>query len=124
MAIRQSERGPDWTEFRLRQGPLLAPGLRPYLSAADAVSRWVADTPSANSPTVVDQEYIVTMLPDPRARITSAEWRPGLVRIEIELCVPADQVELQLLYPDSEREYAIQSGVKEQMEIDVPGVPA
>jgi hypothetical protein len=119
--VSRMDRSPNWTEFRLQQGPLLSPGLRPYLSAADAVSRWVSDTPSANSPTVVDQECIVTMLPDLRARITSAEWRPGLVRIEIKLGVPADHVELQLLYADSEREYAIQSGVKEQMEIDVPG---
>jgi len=35
------DRGPEFQEFQVRQAPLLAWGLRPYLSAPDAVSDWV-----------------------------------------------------------------------------------
>ncbi|SPE21906.1 hypothetical protein SBA7_100014 [Candidatus Sulfotelmatobacter sp. SbA7] len=119
--VSRLDRGPDWKELQPRQAPLLAPGLRPYLSAPDAVSDWVSDTPRSNSVTILDQECAVTMLPDLRARIISAEWVPGLVRIEIDLGVPADQVELQLLYADAQKEFEIVPGVEHQMGIEVPG---
>ena len=117
--VSRLDHGAPFEHFQV-QAPLLALGLRPYLSAPDAVSDWVSDTPSSNSVTVLDQDCIVTMLPDLRARIVSAEWVPGLVRIEVDLDVAADQVELQLMYGEAERQFEIVS-VTHQMEIEVPG---
>jgi Putative DNA-binding domain len=119
--VSRIDRGPEFKEFQVRQGSLLASGLRPYLSAPDAVNEWVSQTPSSNSVSVLDQDCMVTMLPDLRARIISAEWVPGLVRIEIELGVPADQVELQLLFGGADRQFEIVSSVQHQTEIEVPG---
>jgi hypothetical protein len=102
------------------QAPLVAAGLRPYLSAADAVAHWVSDTPSSNSVTVIDQDYVVTMLPDLRARIISAEWVPGLVHIEVELGVPAEHIELQLMFGEAEKRFEIVQ-LQQQMQIEVPG---
>jgi len=104
------------------QAPLLASGLRPWLSAPDAICNWVSGMPSSNSVTVLDQDCVVTMLPDLRARIISAEWVPGLVRLELELGVPVEQVELQLMYGEAEKQFEILP-VKHQMEIEVPGDP-
>ncbi len=119
--VSRLDREASFREHQIRQAPLLAPGLPPFLAAPDAVNEWVSETRSSNSVTILDQDCIVTTLPDLRATIISAEWVPGLVRIEIGLGVPAEQLELQLLFRDADKQFHITPDVECQMEIEVPG---
>ena len=115
------DRGPNWKDFYLPQTPLLAHGQRPHLGAAGAVNEWMLPGQRSNETanTVLDQDCIVTMLPDTRAEIISAEWVPGLLRIEIRPSVPLDQLELQLLYADAKKRSDL-IDVQPEMEIEVP----
>jgi hypothetical protein len=113
------DHGAPFESFNVR-APLVAPGLRPYLSSPDAISDWVSDMPSSNSVSVADQDCIITMLPDLRARIVSAQWLPGLVRVELEMGVPEDQVELQLMYGEAGKPYDIVPAARD-INVDVPG---
>lgn len=87
----------------ISQEPLLAFGLPPHLGAAGAISEWVFETDlqSEISSTAPNQGCWITMLPETRARLKSAEWVPGLLRVEIEPGVAEDQLQLQLLYSES-----------------------
>jgi hypothetical protein len=49
----------------------------------------------ANLPT---KDTIVTVFPDSRARILSADWQQTKLYLEVELKVPPDQIELQILH--------------------------
>lgn len=104
---------------------LLAHGLRPFLGAAEAVIQWVSAKPSTTTnqraSAVPDQDCIVTMLPDTRAEIISAEWLPGLLRMRLRCGVPLNELEFQLIYEGATREFDVIQVSALEMDIEVPG---
>jgi len=116
------DRPADRQDFHLPQTPLLAHGLRPYLGAAEAVSQWLFEKGTTNQmdARVEYQDRLVTVLPDTRARLISAEWLPGRLRLEIDLGVQEDQVQLQLLYVDASRQTDLLMIPQGPAEFEVP----
>ena len=44
------------------------------------------------------QWELLTVIPDLRARVISAEWLPSTLHLNLALCVPADHVQLQIIH--------------------------
>lgn len=82
---------------QLPHEPAVAFGLRPYAVLAEAVNEWVwqESTHRWGGGDPLHKDEIVIAVPDTRARIAHAEWRPGAVDVRLESNVPAEQTELQ-----------------------------
>ena len=82
--------GPNLIEPYLHNS-LLAFGLRPYRGGNQAINDWVFDLPTDNpGGDVPYTNYLVTFLPDTRARIVSALWTPGKLNLGLEINIPSE----------------------------------
>lgn len=120
--ITQIQRDANWKDLYLPQSPILAYGMRPYASPAHAVNDWVfgIDNPADTSSNVPNQWTFITLLPDFRAKITSAEWLPGSVHLEVDLRVPADQMQLQIVCVGSKRPHHVCALSDGAQDVEVP----
>jgi hypothetical protein len=59
--------------------------------------------------------------PDSRARILSADWQQTKLYLEVELKVPPDQIELQILHIESKNDSQSAPLKTGSLEIDIPG---
>lgn len=116
------DRDAGYRDIYLDQGPLLAFGERPYLGPSQAISDWLFDLdPSGNyGASVPSQNEIVTLFPDTRARVVTAAWSPGKLSLDLELNVPADQVQLQIVQTGSSTPYQIVPAAAGISEVEVP----
>jgi hypothetical protein len=81
---------------------LLGFGLRPYLGGDQAINDWVFDVRSDNAGGNIPwHNSIVTFLPDTRARVIGALWTPGKLNLGLEITMPSENIELQILYVGS-----------------------
>jgi len=105
----------------LPHGPLLARGLRPYSTFASAVNDWVFGAgDSEHAHDLMYRLCLVALLPDLRARVTSAEWMPGNLKLEIDAQLPWDNLQLQIIQYGSASGYQI-SGLRDgHPEIEIP----
>ena|SRR5437868_3866340 len=96
------DRDANFREPSIPQGAVVGFDLPPYLGPNHAVSDWIFGGHASNpaSATVPDENSIVTIVPDTRARIISARWTPGKLRIKTEINIPNMQV--QIVHVDSE----------------------
>ncbi len=85
---RQQRKGPS-------SDPVVRPGLRPYGSAAQAITDWVWRAPTKEASNVPRENQLVVVVPDYRARINSAEWRARTVIADVDGSEPG--LELQAL---------------------------
>lgn len=110
------------TELYLRQDPLLAFAKPPYGCAAEAVARWVfqEDPRGWFGNRAPHQDELLTKIPDYRARITSAEWTPGIVRADIEVGTVASDIEVQVLFRANDHEWCSHQRPTGTLEWEVP----
>jgi pyrimidine deaminase RibD-like protein len=119
------DRDETWKELHVPQGDLVRRGASPYQGPDHAINDRVfnQDTynlPSADLPT---KDTIITICPDSRARILSADWQPQQKKLylEVELKVPPEQIELQISHIESKdrsQSVPLKSG---NIEVDIPG---
>lgn len=83
--------------FQLPREPAVMFGRRPYADLAEAINEWVWSESThkwaGGDPRHKDE--VIIAVPDTRARIAHAEWRPGAVDVRLDLNVPPEQIELQ-----------------------------
>jgi hypothetical protein len=78
---------PGSRDLYLPQGTLSGIGLATYLGPSEAINDWVFGLETSNNlgSDVPYKDYLVTVLPDTRARFLSAEWLPGSLHLEVEV---------------------------------------
>lgn len=116
------DRDETWKELYVPQGDLVRRGASPYQGPDHAINDWIfnQDTynlPSADLPT---KDTIVTIFPDSRARILSADWQQKKLYLEVELKVPPEQIELRISHIESKdrsQSIPLKSG---SIEVDIP----
>jgi hypothetical protein len=93
----------DWKEFYPPQTPLLGYDLKPFLTPAHAANELVFGIDHSMQPgaSFQNQWQLITLIPDLRARVVSAEWLPGVLHLDLALRVPADEVQLQIIHAGS-----------------------
>jgi Schlafen, AlbA_2 len=120
-----SSRVDQASRISLNQSPLLAHNCRPYWGPGEAIGEWVFDdNPSGRrvyGSSVPFENELITLIPDTRARIKSAEWIPGILNLEVETRVPPDQVQVQVLFPGSRDSYRIINVDGQIVQCEVPG---
>lgn len=117
-AVKDSE----WKDFYPPQIPLLGYGLKPYLSPAHAVNHWVFGIDHSVQPgaSLQNQWTLVTALPDLRAKVISAEWLPGTLRLELDTRVPVDQIQLQIIHSGSVKGHQLLEVNAGEQQIEIP----
>lgn len=96
-------------------------GLRPYRGVNQAINDRVFDLKTDNvGGEVPYRSSMITFLPDTRARIAGALWMPGKLHIELEVNIPIEEVELQVLPLGSNRLPQVAAGRSGSIQIDVP----
>jgi hypothetical protein len=114
------EPGPNLSQPYLHNS-LLAFGLRPYRGGNQAINDWVFDLQTDNPGGEVPYtNYLVTFLPDTRARIVSALWTPGKLNLGLEVNVSPEQVELQILHFGSTRPPHVSPAQSGATELEIP----
>ncbi|MCP3104550.1 ATP-binding protein [Myxococcus sp. K15C18031901] len=89
-------------EDALPSEPIIARGMRPFLSGAHALREWLFDDRDAwKGESSQFLWELITILPDARIRIRNAEWRDAFLEIELEVNVPEQSYEVQVLYVGS-----------------------
>ena len=112
--------GPNLIEPYLHNS-LLAFGLRPYRGGNQAINDWVFDLPTDNpGGDVPYTNYLVTFLPDTRARIVSALWTPGKLNLGLEINIPSEHVQLQILQLGSARSPHVSPAESGAIELEIP----
>lgn len=118
------DRDENWKELYVPQGDLVRRGASPYKGPDHAINDWLFDQDTWNllGADLPNKDTIVTAFPDSRARILSAEWKPQLKKLylEIELNVSPEQVELQISHLESKhrsQSVPLKSGA---IEVDIP----
>jgi hypothetical protein len=105
----------------LIQDSILGFGLRPYRGGNQAINDWVFDLVNDNiGGAVPDFNALVTFLPDTRARVVSALWTPGKLNLELEINVPPEQVELQIIHVESIRSPQARLATSGAFELEIP----
>lgn len=120
--VSQLDVTPGVQPFYISQDPLLAFDLPPHLGAAGAISEWIFELDTlnkigANAP---DQDCWITTLPETRARLKSAEWVPGQLRVEIDSGAANEQLQLQVLYIESGKKCDLLNVGPGLIQTDVP----
>jgi Putative DNA-binding domain len=103
------------------QNSILGFGLRPYRGGNQAINDWVFDLHTDN--TGGDVPYhnnLVTFLPDTRGRVASALWTPGKLNLGLEIDIPSEDVELQVLYLGSVRLPHVSRAMSGGIELQIP----
>ncbi len=116
------EKPAEGSEFtrNLPHDPVLAFGSPPYLNAFHAMNEWVFGVVRSWDATHVKADEFSLYIPDTRARFIASEWSPGRVRLEVELNVPADNVQVQLRFLGSRTHPTAMLPVTRNVENDVP----
>ncbi len=105
----------------LIQDSILGFGLRPYRGGNQAINDWVFDVVTDNiGGAVPDFNALVTFLPDTRARVVSALWTPGQLSLELEINVPPEQIELQIIHVESARLPQARLATSGAFELEIP----
>ena len=103
------------------QDSILGFGLRPYRGGNQAINDWVFDLRTDNPGGAVPyNNYLVTFLPDTRARVVSALWTPGKLNLALEINIPSADIELQILHLGSARLPHINKAMSGGIELQVP----
>lgn len=112
----------EWKEFYSPQVPLLGYDLKPYLTPAHAVNEWVFGIDYSMQPgaSFQNQWSLVTVVPDLRVRVISAEWLPGTLHLELALRVPADQVQLQIIHAGAVKSHRLLEVKAGEQRIEIP----
>lgn len=119
------DRDENWREIYIPQGDLVRRGASPYKGPDHAINDWIfnEDTFNLVGADLPNKDTIVTIFPDTRACILSADWQPQEKKLylEVELKVPPDQIELQISHTESKvrsQSVPLKPG---NLEIDIPG---
>lgn len=100
---------------------MLGFGLRPYLGANQAINDWVFDEHYDNIGGEVPYiNSLTTFLPDMRGRIVSALWTPGKLALRLEINVPSEEVELQIIHSGSSLSHQTDAASNGACEITIP----
>ncbi len=112
----------EWKDYYPLQTPLLGYGLTPYLTLAHAVNHWVFGIDHSAQPgaSLQNQWTLVTALPDLRAKFISAEWLPGTLRLELDIRVPVDQIQLQIIHSGSSKQHQLVDAKGGEQQIEIP----
>jgi hypothetical protein len=115
-------RDSQWKDYYPPQIPLLGYGLKPYLTPAHAINHWVFGIDHSTQPgaSLQNQWSLVTSLPDLRAKVISAEWLPGTLRLQLDIRVPVDQIQLQIIHSGSVKEHQFLEVNAEEQQIEIP----
>ena len=115
-------RDSEWKDYYPAQTPLLGYGLKPYLTPAHAVNHWVFGIDHSAQPgaSLQNQWTLVTALPDLRAKVISAEWLPGSLRLQLETRVPVDQIQLQIIHSGSVKGHQLLEVNAGEQQIEIP----
>jgi pyrimidine deaminase RibD-like protein len=118
------DRDENWRELHVPQGDLVRRGASPYQGPDHAIDDWIFNQDTYNLPgaDLPSKDTIVTMFPDSRARILSADWQPQQKKLylEVELKVPPEQIELRISHIESKdrsQSIPLKSG---RIEVDIP----
>jgi hypothetical protein len=116
------DRDANWEEIYLPQGTLAALDLRTYLGPNEAINDWIFGLQTQNSlaADVPHKDTMITVLPDTRVRVVSAQWLPGKLRFEIEIDVPKDHLAIQVLHVDSKNPFQKVAIDTTEFEVAVP----
>lgn len=111
-----------WREFHISQGHMVRRGSSPYQGPDHAINDWIFNLDSWNpvGADLPNKNTIVTFLPDSTARILSADWQRPKLRLEVELKIPPDRVELQILHTDSRNPSQSVPLKPGEIEVDIP----
>ena len=115
-------RDSSWKEFYPPQIPLLGHELKPYLSPAHAVNDWVfgIDDSTNLGASLQDQWMLVTVLPDLRVKVTSAEWLPGNLDLDLDVRVPLGHIQLQIIHQGSSKGHQLLEVTSGKQQIEIP----
>lgn len=115
-------RDSEWKDFYPPQVPLLGYGLKPYLTSAHAVNDWVFGIDHCAQPGVSlqNQWSLLTVLPDLRAKVIWAEWLPGTLHLKLDIRIPIDRVQLQLIHSSSIKGHQVLEVNAEEQQIEIP----
>jgi len=103
------------------QDSILGFGLRPYRGGNQAINDWVFDNHTHDAGgNVPHTNYLVTFLPDTRARVLSALWTPGKLNLVLETNIPSEDVELQILHLGSANLPHLSKAMSGGIELQVP----
>lgn len=64
--------------------------------------------------------WLVTVLPDLRVKVTSAEWLPGNLDLDLDVRVPLDHVQLQVIHQGSRTGYQLLELTSGMQQIEIP----
>ena len=104
------------------QDSILGFGLRPYRGGNQAINDRVFGLSTSDAGgSIPYPNYLVTFLPDTRARVLSALWTPGKLDLSLEINVPSNEVELQILYLGSAVLPPVTEATTGSLELSVPG---
>ncbi len=106
----------------IMQGPLLAFGLEPFPSTALGVNKIVFDNSYQEvfGLNIPNQDELLICLPDDRARVLSAIWTPGKLKLDLEINVPTEQLQVQVVHTGSKNKYQFIQTPKNLVEVEVP----
>ena len=81
------DRDENWRELYVPQGDLVRRGASPYKGPDHAINDWIfnQDTWNLLGADLPTKDTIVTVFPDSRARILSADWQPELKKLYLEI---------------------------------------
>lgn len=103
------------------QDSILGFGLRPYRGGNQAINEWVFDLRTHDAGgSVPYTNYLITFLPDTRARVRSAMWTPGKLNLTLEINIPSEDIELQILHLGSARVPHVGKTMSGEIELQVP----
>jgi hypothetical protein len=112
--------GPNNIESYI-QDSILGFGLRPYRGGNQAINDWVFNLQTHDiGGSIPYTNCLVTFLPDTRARVLSALWTPGKLNLGLEINMPSEEIELQILYLGSTRLPYISKAIRGGIELQVP----
>jgi len=111
-----------WKEFYPPQVPLLAHNLKPFLTPAHAVNQWIfgVDHSLQAGASFQHQWELLTLVPDLRAKLISAEWIPGTLGLNLDLRVPVDQVQLQIIHAGAAVGHQLQDAKAGEQQLEIP----
>jgi hypothetical protein len=120
-AIDQDQTG-AWKDIYLPQGTLSGVGLTTYLGPNEAINDWVFGQETLNSyaADIPNKSYVVTVLPDTRARVLSAHWLPGKLCLEVEINIPKNELRLEVRHVGSKKRSQLVPLDDSQIEVPVP----
>lgn len=102
-------------------GPIVGFGMPPFSSGSHALAEWVWGRRKHDSQDPHAGELLV-ILPDTRGRIFAADWtNEQMVRINLEMNIPADEFELQVLFDGGSAErHRLMRKPERNLDIEVP----